>query len=170
MKNLTKGLFVIIFFSLVFSLYSGLYADANKCKEVELKCAVCGTDISRDAAKIKTEHKGKTYYFASEKCKAEFEKNPEEYAKTCNQNAFYVCPEKECDYRSDNPGKCPTCGKELKKVECKNEHNVFYVCPMKQCNYKSDDPGKCPKCGMNLKKVTTCPYAYMHGHNQHTMH
>ncbi len=172
MKKMTNVLFVIIFFSLVFSLYSGLYADAKKCTdtEVKLKCVVCGTDISKDAAEIKTEYKGKTYYFDSEKCKAEFEKNPEKYAKTCIHKAFYACPEKECDYKSDTPGKCPKCGKELKKVECQYEHDVFYVCPMKQCNYKSDKPGKCPKCGMELKKLTTCPFAPKQEHEQKHEH
>jgi len=134
MKNLTKVLFVIIFLSLVFSLYSGLYADAKKCKEVGLKCAVCGTDISKDTVKIKTEYKGKTYYFASEKCKAEFEKNLEKYVKTCVHKAFYASPGKECDYKSDKPGKCPTCGMNLKKVTTcpyaymhEHEHNQQHM-------------------------------------------
>ncbi len=161
MKNLSKVFFVLIFFSLVFALSSGLYAY-EKCKEVTLKCAVCGTAIPKDAAKIKTEYKGKTFYFASEKCKVEFEKNSEKYAKGCTHKAVYVCPEKGCKYKSDKPGNCPTCNKELKKVECNHEHEGNYVCPMKQCNYKTDKPGKCPKCGMKLEKASECPLAHKH--------
>jgi YHS domain-containing protein/positive regulator of sigma E activity len=42
------------------------------------KDPVCGMDVSQEST-LKTECKGKTYYFCSESCKVSFEKNPDEY-------------------------------------------------------------------------------------------
>lgn len=81
------------------------------------------------------------------------EKESEKSVKECKEGVFYYCPMKQCDYKTDKPGKCPKCGMELKK----HEHKVVYVCPMKQCNVQTDKPGKCPKCGMALKeKILGC--------------
>lgn len=164
MKNLLKVLFVLIVFSFVFSLNIGLYAKHEVKKTEEIKCAVCNS-IIKGEVKIKTEYKGKTYYFSSEECKAKFEKNPEKYA-TCTHEVSFICPNKECKYKSDKPGKCPKCGQELKKYV----HEAFYVCPMKQCNYKTDKPGKCPKCGMKLKKVSECAHHHKHEHKDDHKH
>ena len=38
---------------------------------------VCGMEISPARAVGKSQHKGKTYYFCSEQCKRDFDKNPE---------------------------------------------------------------------------------------------
>ena len=38
---------------------------------------VCGMEASNDL--LKTYYQGKDYYFCSEHCKQEFEKNPEDY-------------------------------------------------------------------------------------------
>ena len=80
------------------------------------------------------------------------EKKSDKSVKECTEGVFYYCPMKQCDYKTDKPGKCPKCGMELKKHEPK----VVYVCPMKQCNVQTDKPGKCPKCGMELKKKFLC--------------
>jgi predicted RNA-binding Zn-ribbon protein involved in translation (DUF1610 family) len=82
------------------------------------------------------------------------EEAKKEEMKKCTEGTFYYCPMKECDYKSDKPGKCPTCGMELKK----HEHKTVYVCPMKQCNVETDKPGKCPKCGMTLKEKEVCNF------------
>ena len=150
MKKIVSFSVIILALSLVFSLSMGLFAGE---KETGTKCCpVCGKTIAKDGTEIKVEYKGKTYYFANEECKAKFEKEPEKYMDACCSGTFYYCPMKQCDYRSDKPGKCPKCGMELKKHELK----TVYVCPMKQCNVQSDKPGKCPKCGMELKKEMVC--------------
>jgi Cu+-exporting ATPase len=99
-------------------------------------CPVCKNAIAMDAPKITTEYNGKTYYFASEQCKAEFVKNPEKYAACAEHEhkTVYACPMKECDYKTDKPGKCPKCGMELKEIkEClPGEHkelNCMKTCP-----------------------------------------
>ncbi|HEV8353653.1 MAG TPA: YHS domain-containing protein [bacterium] len=42
---------------------------------------VCGMQVDEKTAAGKSEHKGTTYYFCSEGCKAAFDQNPEQYAK-----------------------------------------------------------------------------------------
>lgn len=41
------------------------------------KDSVCGMEVKN--TKISSSYKGVTYYFCSENCKKEFEKNPEKY-------------------------------------------------------------------------------------------
>jgi YHS domain-containing protein len=43
---------------------------------------VCKMDINEKTAKLKSEYKGKTYYFCASMCKQTFDKNPEKYAKS----------------------------------------------------------------------------------------
>jgi len=38
-------------------------------------------NVDEKTAKYKAEYSGKTYYFCSPSCKAEFERNPKRYAK-----------------------------------------------------------------------------------------
>jgi len=48
------------------------------------KDPVCGVDVSINKAEKagrKSTYQGKTYYFTSDECKAQFEKNPERYVK-----------------------------------------------------------------------------------------
>jgi YHS domain-containing protein len=45
-----------------------------------VKDMVCGMNVEERAAKFKSEHKGKIYYFCSQKCKKTFDKNPTKYA------------------------------------------------------------------------------------------
>ena len=154
MKKISVFLVALIFLGSMLVIHTGntLYADSNSkthCKTKMVKCPVSGEVIAKDAKKITAEYKGKTYFFCCEKCKAEFEKNPEKYVKSCTHKDVYCCPKDGCKYKSDKPGKCPKCGVELKKHECK----TVYACPMKECKYKSDKPGKCPKCEMKLKKI-----------------
>lgn len=158
MKKSIVPLFILFVFGLVFSFSTGLYAH-----DEEVKCPVCGTVIKGEA-KYQMEYEGKTYYFAGEKCLETFKADPAKYAAsgTEGKDVFYYCPMKECNYKTDKPGKCPKCGMDLKKHEVK----AVYVCPMKQCNVKTDKPGNCPKCGMKLKKVTPA----VHDHDKEHAH
>lgn len=44
------------------------------------KDPICGMDVEEAKAAGKSEYNGKTYYFCSAGCKAEFDKEPEKYA------------------------------------------------------------------------------------------
>jgi YHS domain-containing protein len=146
-----KKLFVLFSLMVMLVFLSGWDLEAgdshHKDKVKEMKCVVCGHAIAKDAVKHTSDYKGKTYYFANEKCHAEFEKNPGKYAAA--SEVFYSCP-MHPEEKSMKEGKCSKCGMALKK----HEHKSYYVCPMSQCKIRSDEPGKCPKCGMDLKKVT----------------
>lgn len=41
---------------------------------------VCGMTVSKDSAGATEKYKGHTFYFCSEVCKGEFDKNPDKYA------------------------------------------------------------------------------------------
>jgi YHS domain-containing protein len=123
MKKILFFLLVIFFLSSLFvaTASNTLFAAEQQkkvCKHHVVKCPVSGKVIAKDAMNIKTEYKGKTYYFCCEGCKAKFEKNPEKYAKSCSHKDVYHCTKEGCKYTSDKPGKCPKCGVELKKAKC----------------------------------------------------
>jgi YHS domain-containing protein len=42
---------------------------------------VCGMECDEKETKLKSEYKGKTYYFCAPGCKAEFDENPEKYSR-----------------------------------------------------------------------------------------
>ena len=84
-----------------------------------------GKKIDKEKAKFKVEYKGKTYYFCCEKGKVAFEKDPEKFLKeskdktsccekkSCEEKLVYVCPMKQCNVKTDKPGKCPKCGMDV---------------------------------------------------------
>jgi YHS domain-containing protein len=142
MKHLIKVLFVLIVVSFVLAPFSALEAADKKAEKAEKHCCpMSGKDIDKDKAKFKAEYKGKTYFFCCEEGKAAFEKDPEKYLKEgkdktncCEEKVVYVCPMKQCNVKTDKPGKCPKCGMDLKKVvehahasdkahDHKNEHD-----------------------------------------------
>jgi YHS domain-containing protein len=108
--------------SFVLAPFSVLEAAEKKAEKAGKHCCpMSGKDIDKDKAKFKAEYKGKTYYFCCEKCKAAFEKDPEKFMKDskdkcCEGKTVYVCPMKQCNVKTDKPGKCPKCGMDLKKV------------------------------------------------------
>jgi YHS domain-containing protein len=123
MKKVLILLIALMFLGSMLILQAGTMEDTaakckTPCKTKVVKCPVSGHVIAKDAKKVSAEYKGKTYYFCCEKCKIEFEKNPEKYVKACTCKTAYTCPMEKCNYKSDKPGKCPTCGMELKKAEC----------------------------------------------------
>ena len=44
------------------------------------KCPVCGMEVNPKSAPAKTQYEGRTYYFCSQECIEEFEKNPQRFA------------------------------------------------------------------------------------------
>lgn len=66
---------------------------------------------------------------------------------------YYTCPmETHKHVHSQEAGKCPECGMELRAVVEGDENNMdFYGCPMVEHSHvRSDQPGKCDECGMDL--------------------
>jgi YHS domain-containing protein len=62
--------------------------DAGRLEKSEIeagvfmvKDVVCGMDVDEKKVTMKSEYKGKTYYFCSKTCKVAFEKEPEKYIK-----------------------------------------------------------------------------------------
>jgi YHS domain-containing protein len=45
-----------------------------------MKDPICGMNVT-ETSKYKTVYEGKTYYFCSNSCKIEFDKNPKKYTK-----------------------------------------------------------------------------------------
>ena len=43
---------------------------------------VCGMEVNEKNAAAKTTYQGREYFFCSQKCKDSFDKNPQYYAKT----------------------------------------------------------------------------------------
>ena len=43
------------------------------------KDVVCGMTVDPKTSAAKSEHKGKTYFFCSKGCKADFDKHPDKY-------------------------------------------------------------------------------------------
>lgn len=66
---------------LILSFLTGCVSEAPKATSVTAKDPVCGMTIDTKKATATARYKDKTYYFCSSEEKAEFEKNPEKYAK-----------------------------------------------------------------------------------------
>jgi YHS domain-containing protein len=62
----------------------GFAQDEQQPQPTTVKDPVCGMKIDPATAKGKIEHKGKTYYFCSDDCKAKFQKEPAKYAEKEN--------------------------------------------------------------------------------------
>lgn len=45
------------------------------------KDPICGMSVDEEKASGSSAYSGKTYYFCSQQCKIEFEKNPAKYAR-----------------------------------------------------------------------------------------
>ncbi len=54
--------------------------DAVLKGELMAKDPVCNMDVDERTAAGKSEFRGQAYYFCSEQCKQQFDKNPERYA------------------------------------------------------------------------------------------
>jgi YHS domain-containing protein len=56
------------------------------------KDLVCGMDVDPKTAPAKTVYKGKTYYFCSSGCKADFDKEPDKYIDAATSNMHQGMP------------------------------------------------------------------------------
>ena len=138
------------------------------------KDIICGMDIEKASAAGSHQHKGETYYFCSAKCLSAFQKEPDQYLASPEEEtveekdaleseATYTCP-MHPEVEQIGPGDCPKCGMALEVkgvplVETKTE----YTCPMHP-EVIQNEPGSCPKCGMNLEPREAKP-SHDHQHN-----
>ncbi len=77
---------------------------------------VCGMDVDPDTD-LKTEYRGKTYYFCNPICLERFQADPEgvlhpSEAPPADPDAIYTCP-MHPEIRQVGPGSCPICGMAL---------------------------------------------------------
>jgi Cu+-exporting ATPase len=85
---------------------------------------VCGMVVDSTIAKYRTEFAGTTTCFCSERCKAKFLANPQQYLKPGVKDApktpgapgvIYTCP-MHAQIRRNEPGNCPICGMALEPL------------------------------------------------------
>jgi YHS domain-containing protein len=46
------------------------------------KDPVCGMNVDENTTQYRSEHNGKQYSFCSQQCKTQFDKNPDQYARS----------------------------------------------------------------------------------------
>ena len=117
---------------------------------------VCKMTIEDKDAVGNSTFKGTTYYFCTEQCKENFDRNPEAYLEdispvpiskpilglgTCTGYTCPMHPEvKQADF-----GSCPQCGMALEPVTPSLSVKTEWICPMHPEIIK-DMPGSCPIC------------------------
>lgn len=125
---------------------------------VTVKDPVCGMNVDPQQSKIKSEYKGKPYYFCCAGCKTKFDANPEHYLQPVKPASIqvqradveYTCP-MDPEVRQIGPGTCPKCGMALEPATFSlPATRVDYTCPMHP-EVVRDEPGACPICGMALE-------------------
>ena len=123
---------------------------------------VCHMVIEDSEAAAISAYKGKTYYFCSDPCKDDFDKNPESFldvkpasgknAGTGNDIA-HTCP-MHPEVKNPVPGLCPKCGMTLEPLTPSiPPGKTEWTCPMHP-EIVRDAPGSCPICGMALEPKT----------------
>ncbi|HEY8375092.1 MAG TPA: heavy metal translocating P-type ATPase [Nannocystis sp.] len=86
-------------------------------RAAELRDPVCGM-VVRDDSRHRAEHRGRTYYFCSARCREKFVSEPDRYVGTppasppAPQAGAYTCP-MHPEVVRDGPGSCPICGMAL---------------------------------------------------------
>lgn len=123
---------------------------------------VCRMNIDEKDAVGSSTYEGITYYFCSESCKEDFDKNPDAFVgertvkrdeKPIQPGAIYTCP-MDPEVRQESPGSCPKCGMALEPVKPSlGIERTEWVCPMHP-EIVRDAPGSCPICGMALETRT----------------
>ena len=118
---------------------------------------VCGMAVWEDIPH-RTEWRGATYRFCSDRCRRAFETAPERYAGASTPAPLpplqlagdYTCP-MHPEVRQPAAGTCPRCGMALELVAAApRPQGVEYTCPMHP-EVVRDAPGACPICGMALE-------------------
>jgi len=123
MAKHSKILTTFLVFSFVFVL-AGIAQQQEKDTAV---CPMCSKEMKKSEAKVTCEYKGKTYYFCCEKCKEKFMKKLEKCShEKAEMKAIYTCP-MHPEVKSHKPGKCPTCGMELKKKMVAKEYKHVHI-------------------------------------------
>ncbi len=121
---------------------------------------VCNMIIEESDAVGTSTYKGTTYYFCTETCKEEFDKNPEAFLGDRGREVpvagEYTCP-MDPEIRQDKPGSCPKCGMALEPVLPPiTIARTEWICPMHP-EIVRETPGNCPICGMTLEPKTVLP-------------
>jgi len=124
---------------------------------------VCGMTIEEKDAIATSTYKGTTYYFCSEACKKDFDKNPEAFIgerivvspKMGESGITHTCPMHPEVIQAES-GSCPKCGMALEPITPSLSVKTEWVCPMHP-EIIRDAPGDCPICGMALEPRTALP-------------
>jgi Cu+-exporting ATPase len=132
--------------------------------KVQVTDPVCKMVIEEKDAVGSSVYKGVTYYFCTESCKENFDKDPEAFLgkKVSGQKkemsgagVVYTCPmhPEVCESKS---APCPKCGMALELQAPFISIKTEWTCPMHP-EIVRDSPGSCPICGMSLEPqaVTT---------------
>ena len=93
--------------------------SASEAKIAAVTDPVCGMTVDPQAAKYRSNHDGRPYYFCSAGCKVKFERDPKHYLEPkvsapvpVPEGAIYTCP-MDPEIRQQGPGSCPICGMAL---------------------------------------------------------
>jgi P-type Cu+ transporter len=105
----------------------GLPQDRDAVKD-----PVCGMNVKPADAKFRSEYQGKTYYFCSESCKRNFDREPSRYAAPGPSS------------KPEQPATDPVCGMTVKPADAKFKSvykgRTYYFCSQ-GCKLKFDkDP------------------------------
>jgi P-type Cu+ transporter len=121
---------------------------------------VCKMIIEEKDAVATSAYKGTVYYFCSEPCKDEFDKNPEALmggtrpqtgVPSSGEGVVHTCP-MHPEIKQTGSGPCPKCGMALEPVT-PQATKTEWTCPMHP-KIVRDTPGSCPLCGMALEPKT----------------
>ncbi|HHT9133555.1 MAG TPA: YHS domain-containing protein [Candidatus Avalokitesvara rifleensis] len=74
------------------------YGPVAQAAEGKIPDAVCGMQVDKASA-LSAEYEGKTYYFCSAACKANFDKDPKKFACLCAAGC-------KCDHCQGKAGNC----------------------------------------------------------------
>src|SRR4051812_2929322 len=86
------------------------------------KDPVCGMTVDPEKA-LSFEYQRKVYYFCAERCRARFQKSPEDFLEKSKPappifapQVVYTCP-MHPNVRNVGPGSCPLCGMALEPLD-----------------------------------------------------
>jgi Cu+-exporting ATPase len=121
---------------------------------------VCKMTIEEKDAVGTSTYKGVTYYFCTESCKENFDKDPEAFLKErvseqkmdMSEGVIYTCP-MHPEIRETKPVPCSKCGMALEAAAPSLPTKTEWTCPMHP-EIVRDSPGSCPICGMALEPRT----------------
>jgi Cu+-exporting ATPase len=123
---------------------------------------VCNMTIEDKDAAGTSIYKGTTYYFCSQSCKEDFDKNPDAFVgeKVSEQKeevsegvTVYTCP-MHPEIKETKHVPCPKCGMALEPIApVVSLMKTEWTCPMHP-EIILDAPGSCPICGMALEPRT----------------